>query len=307
MAPRLVATIALCCALGCHEISGLTDFVAAGGSSSLGGAGGRANPGGAGGQPNAGSGGGAAGASASTGGSGGTPVNLGGAAPDLLALYYFDEAENGAVTSTTVADHGPRGIDLSADGETNLEFTSTPKGRGLRWLNFNQGGTVMGTGMADPLDATSTATLELVIALRGEANCSRIVHLRPVNNEFVLCAKDTGTLVLRMGNNTERRNWAFDFSVRSVVHLTLDLTNADEQQRALLYANGAPVPNTASATIDDGTTFIVPEDTDVFFGTNGNGSRSPIGAIYYAALYAEVMSPTDIAERAAKLNVKDDR
>lgn len=275
LAPWLVAGV------GCHALSGLNDFelAAAGGGGAMAGAGG------------AGGGGGE--------GAGAPLVDDG-----LVARYFIDEDYFGE--PETVRDAGPNGFDLGVIAAGNLTYVEDLGHRGMRWADIDAGGRASLKGVADTLHQATTATLEVVLALTGGGNAPRILHVGGAQSGGQLALATRATrLELRINGTTDTATWDHVSSTREVLHVRIDLDAAANEDRAQLFVNGVFFDVTQVVDLTD-VTFQIPAGTQFVIGNRGNGDRSPVGAIYYFALYDRALSDAEIGAQAAALEQRDD-
>lgn len=268
---------------GCHEVSGLTDFSVAGGD---GGAGG-----GEGGQ----GGGGAGGAGA------GGPVLV---EEGLVARYFIDESYFGE--PQTLLDAGPHGFELGVIAAGNLSYVEDLGHRGMRWTAVEAGGRASLAGVADGLDQATAATVEVVMELTGASNAPRILHVggAQAEGQLAFAARSSG-LELRLNGVPNTARWDHTSTTREVLHVRLDLGAATNADRATLFVNGSPL---VAAGLNDLTdvAFQIPAGTQFVIGNRGNGDRSPLGAIYYLALYDRALGDEEIRANAEALEQQDD-
>jgi hypothetical protein len=269
-------------AIGCHEISGLADFEARpiGGTGGVGGTGGS---GGAGGEVPVG------------------PNLMGGG---VLARYFLDEKSEGDpdefLDASGALNH------LEALGEANMQYTSDAGHRGLRWELAGDAGRGQRRGVADSLHQTTTATIEVVMALPGVAGPARILHVGgDIDNGALAFARDNGGLVLRLDLEDVAR-WTYDASTRHVVHVRIDLAEPMQLNKAQLFNDGVLVATAMTASAAFPATFTIFDETWLFLGNRGNSDRSPMGVIHYLALYSEALTDEEIANNVTELRARDD-
>ena len=170
--------------IGCHAVSGLNDFeIGIGGSMGGASAGGEGGEGGAGGK----------------GSPGPTLVGDG-----LLGRYFIDEEFEGE-PDTLLDSAGDRDLNVIAAG--NLQYTRQDGHRGVQWAMEATGGRAEDIGLADALHQTTTATVEVVMAIPGgSSGPPRIVHIGGglAPGRFTVAREESG-ITLRINDIGERR------------------------------------------------------------------------------------------------------
>lgn len=265
--------------------------------------------------------GGAGGAGASSNG-GGCCVDLDAACTDsscfedagLVARYFIDEAATGqSVTRLEDSASSPQALGIEYDA--NLGFTEVDGHRGLRWNAASNEGKasllVDGSKIASMLDGQTAATIEIVLALEDVDNLSsRILHVGTgtENGRFSLVSDNTSILRFTMNNNPVQ-SWFYEgqSGTRRVVHMVLDTTQANQNDRAKLYVDGAPAMINANNPPGQGATIDLGTGKTFLLGNRDIGGRSFRGTLFYAALYARPLSSEEAALHAAILGRSDDR
>ncbi len=266
---------------GCNLVSGLSDFDVAGGRGG-GGAGGT----GVGGEGVGGTGGDA------------TLVDEG-----LIVRYFLDEAESGV--APTALDASGSGLDLSIDASANLVFAAEDGHRGLRWAIAESSGRASRDGVADGLDQGREVTFELVMALGGTSNFSRVIHVGAAAADGRLAVGLLGNALGLRINDSDAARWPYGDVARHVVHVCVDTGDADNARRARLFVDGVPREPNNSAPLE-GVTFSIAPGTPFVLGNRGQEDRSPVGTLFYAAVYDRALDAEEIANNAALLAASDD-
>lgn len=260
----------------------------------------------------------------------------------LVARYYIDEANSGFAPGELVDAHatadnlaidyytipdppvggaggtggtGGAGAGGAPPAAPDMEFTEVaPAMRGLTWADHSQDGraaALIDGGDLEALNGATQATIECVAqVLRGNPNASRILHIGmgSENGRLAMCTESASNLQLRLNNRViEEWDLADALLERSVLHYVLDTTLTDVDERLRLYVDGVDqgpgVTLDSQPALDETLTFAA---ATLALGNRSDGKRSLEGTIYYCALYAAALGPTEVAENAALLAVSDD-
>ena len=94
---------------------------------------------------------------------------------------------------------------------------------------------------------------------------------------------------------------------RLVIHCVVDTSQPTAADRALLYVNGTLATRTAgtSPALNSNPPIL---NTDYLTVGNVEGAgRSPLGDVYYAAIYTKALTPAQVAANAQRLAASDDK
>lgn len=240
------------------------------------------------------------------------------ASPGLVARYYLNEAESGT-SVTSVLDSSPNAYhlnDVAYNGGT------------MQWVKlFGQRGLYSNTysvpAYAKRRATTNDAllqksggtkwTIEIVSdRLLGTNNNERIFALHTILNTSISgLAVNINPTELTVGFQEvfvgSLLNIYTPASGIRTLHAVIDTTQATEANRVRIYVNGvfasqmvlgtAPVQNSGLTLTTDFETLIFNRSTYL---------RSPVGTLFYAALYADALSATDVANNHSVLIVDSD-
>ena len=252
--------------------------------------------------------GGATSSSVSSSGVGGQLARL--ADEGLVARYYLDAD---AEVPTVVLDAGPEGLDLPVAQSSNLSFGGEPGRRGMTWA---EAGKMDAARQVDPspriaaaYDGAEALTHEIVVMVEASvAAGGRIIHFGTDTGSgtFSLHTTSRSELAIALEDDVVGIYlWPFATHGRSVLHAVLDLA-APEGDRVRLYANGrrlAPlyvIPTTSMALTS------LPSDR-LWLGNREGESRSFVGTLGYAAIYARALDESTIAGHVRILLEDDDQ
>lgn len=254
--------------------------------------------------------GGTAGASSTGGGGGAPPLSDDG----LVARYFIDEAAMGT-SPLMLSDAAPSPLPLTIHFLGGLVFQEVSDNRALRWSvvdgDDRAAVPVAGTKIANELNGSTTGTMEVVVDVE-QLNLmgTRLSHIGgdTGSGQFTLSQYDDQVVRFRM-KNSDRGRWPIDLEGRgrTVLHLVFDSNVADQALRARLFENGSEVQQSNTAYPSAGETITMGANDIYAIGNRGTGGRGFVGRIYYAALYATPLTPAQVADHAAVLNLRDDR
>lgn len=240
---------------------------------------------------------------------------------NLLTRYFIDEADNGT-GEAVLEDSAPDPLEL-AISYAGGNFILDSGNRGLRWNGVTVGGRAAallesGGKVRQTLDGATRATIEVVVAIDGFVAGSRISHIGE--------AGDRGVFTLRLENDpvpsvrfvlnnddTDQNVWNIDLAgrQRTVLHLVLDTTQGNEDDRVLLYVDGEEQPSAGTARPDrDEAIDILSVAPYYVLGNSAPGSedggRGILGTIFYAAMYSTALGADEVAHNADILRASDD-
>lgn len=331
-APLLAASPLAIIGVACSVVSGLDEYrlvayesppqTTTTGTGAVGGAGGAV-------QGGAGVGGAGQGGPGGEGGQGGsTPTALAG--DDALVVRYFiNAADDDGMGGLHLHDAAPIPLDLPVMLDAMQPALLQDKSHwGLRWTISNSAGrptaTTAGSKLvagATCLDGKDSTTIELVLKVTAvNAAGSYLFSIAGVNglnidDSFSLRATTTSTLQFLWNASgggdppsTVAGAWqGLDLSIRKVVHMVLDTTNANEAMRVQLYVNGqGAMPDAFTPPAQNKSIELNASVDALTLGNDPDGGRSFQGVLYYAALYNKALDSTEIANNTTILSVGDD-
>ena len=230
----------------------------------------------------------------------------------LVVRYFLDEE----VSEGTVASSNGL-LDLSVeDAATGVVSEELATGRGFRFTSVSSNGRacapIDGTPVFEALQGSRTGTIEVVADIvAGDSSRSRLAAIG-VNGAWSFSAgyssNDTSFVFSMNRTNEEYGVWVLDAATqgRVVYTFVFDSEQPAPEDRIKMFIDGARIPLATHAVpiaLDEGLKL---GDPMLCIGNRGNGSRSPEGAIYYAAFYAVALTSSAIMENASRLLVHDD-
>lgn len=271
--------------------------------------GGAAGPGGHGGQ----GGSGGAGGSGGEGGAGGITPGNGLQGDQHLVVRYFIN-EDPSMPSNQVADASEPTLDMTILSAEPMELTlheDAQGHRGLMWSRLDSASMasveITGTKVQQKLTEAKAATFEFVSQLTETADRSYLFFIGHGTTDDVSARFDSsGNIQIRI-NDIHRASWTFSSSDRTVTHFVLDTANRTETERARLYINGAI--STISLTANPlglGQAINIAQATHLNIGNRPQDPHSPMGTIYYAAIYSRALELHEIQANADLLRLDDD-
>lgn len=238
----------------------------------------------------------------------------------VVARYFLDDGEAPAAAKDAIDPP----VDLSVTyvaGDPVWHAVATGRGMRFEALENDAGACAPVTGkVRDAFEGSTTATLEVVVDYSaGIEYGSRMVHVGEGDSWSLALGYSSATepLVWFSVETTdpltddEYRRFAIDLADRGRVVLTLvfDTDAPDRPSRARLFADGVELPfdpTTTFDTYDDGEKIQIRPGGSICVGNRAIGGRTPVGSIYYAALYATALAPTEIQANVARLLAWDD-
>jgi hypothetical protein len=232
---------------------------------------------------------------------------------DVVARYFFDEATSGTQPSQALdATPNPDNLTLNYDG---MSYVSTAGSTGLEFATLESTSYARDntpTKHRSTLGGASALTVEMVLRLNGTATTGVGSPLYFLDSgpgtgslDFALIATGLGQLGLFFEDSVAAATWSsLTLSSRTVVHLVVDTSLASATDRARLFVDGnlatvdAPPTLVQSATIG-----VATADLDI---GGFDGATSLQGTIYYAAIYAAALTPTEISHNVTLLQASDD-
>jgi hypothetical protein len=110
-------------------------------------------------------------------------------------------------------------------------------------------------------------------------------------------------------DDTDQNVWNLNLAGRgrTVLHLVLDTTQGNDEERVLLYVDGVEQQSAGSVppARDEEITFLTLEPSHVL-GNSPDGGRGILGTIFYAAMYSTALDAAEVAHNAALLRENDD-
>jgi hypothetical protein len=238
----------------------------------------------------------------------------------LVARYYLDEAASGA--SPTQANDASANAyhltEINYGASSELSWTEASGNRGL--ISSSTTGTqrarrtINDTSDAcrDAMASTMKGTIEVVISVTTfNASGSRIFGINNRtggNGTFML--RGVGASLWQMCfNDTAQSNFTDSTSGRHVLTIVVDTTQATQNDRIRYSINGGTLAQETN-TLTLNQTLTMPSGLDLIaFNREAGGSvfdRSFVGTLFYAALYSDAMSQTDITANYNILTADDD-
>lgn len=197
---------------------------------------------------------------------------------------------------------------------SRLEFTSSSTGRGLLWKTVDAAGVtktaVDNSKIKVALDGKQRLTIELVTQVNNATAYNRLLELGNSSGSRlgVYTLSGPSQFAARL-NATDVGLWNTDFASigRSILHVVVDSTAPTPSDRVRLYLNGALQSASGGTPPAQNDTLVLGTSKLISLGSNDGQTRSMSGVIYYAALYANAMSETEITTNVAVLSVWDDK
>ncbi|MFY0538171.1 hypothetical protein [Nannocystis pusilla] len=243
----------------------------------------------------------------------------------LLVRYFLDEAKDGQGPKHAL-DAAPEPLDLPLVydmGAMNPVYAEQDGHRGLRWPKPELHGRatlpVADTKVQTALQNRTAATIELVLEIDAVTLFgSRLLHVgRSFEmGHFTLRSSALDRLEFYWKGNNLAGVWSLDWAGlgRVVVHLVLDTGQPEPIHRVRLYVDGAAVADGMDFGLmhpNQNEAIAIPTDPNIplYFalGNRGaDGDRSFQGILYYAAIYANALSETQLQQNAEILAGNDD-
>jgi hypothetical protein len=228
----------------------------------------------------------------------------------LIVRYWIDEPME-ALDGGKLYDAGDTGLDLVLSSPGNeLSWVSDAGGAGVRWNTLEGAGRAaapLPTPTFDQIEGLTRFTIELVVGgLAGDATNDRFLfHIGTGSSRGLTLTTendDQDRFVLSV-NNLEyvRFGGVPPLTQRTVVHVMINLVTSS----ATLVLDGA-LPAIVGTPTGSAAIVTLFEDSELVLGNNNSLPRSPIGNIYYAALYGRRFSPSQAADNAAELIAQHD-
>lgn len=283
---------------------GTAGSVATGGGGGAGASGGEGATGGVGG----------VGGSGGEGGEGGAPL------PTLvddhvIVRYYFDEADTGT-TPIQAIDHAPPSLNLACEyASGDMQYTSDTLGRGLTWADANGNdrahSTIDSSDLLTRLQGGTAATFEVVMQATA------------MDSDTQLFVINTGSTLPRLGITSTSisdlsfywqispvriAQWVVDHTQRNIFHVVLDTTQAIDTDRVRLYIDGVPATSTGGTPPTQDQMINLGNGAELIAGNRqSGGANMATGSLFYAAIYDDALTPTEIANNVAVLQLSDDQ
>jgi hypothetical protein len=261
-----------------------------------------------------------------TGGGGNTSTGAtagGGTGPplvsqDVLVRYYLDDGAIGEQPQLA-ADSAAQPLlpltivygDPGSGGHdgTQVQWTELEGSRGLRWQESHGNGDahcpLTATKVAQALAEAHSATIELVTALEGEVDNTSLIGLGDGNGWLGLRVRDTSELEAAASVDPPTiGRWQVALLERNVLHLVIDTSQSDANERVLLYVDGVLV-SSAGASPPPQNYVLAVTAGDLHLGNDG-GWNSIAGTLAYAALYGRALTAAQVANNVAVLTRGDD-
>lgn len=233
---------------------------------------------------------------------------------DLVVRYFLDEAASG--TQPTALDSAPAPLHLPITlgaGNSQPVYTSSSTGRGLLWKTVDAAGVtktaVDNSKIKVALDGKQRMTIELVTQVNNATAYNRLLELGNSSGSRlgVYTLAGPSQFAARL-NATDVALWNTDFASigRSILHVVVDSTALTPSDRIRLYLHGALQSASGGTPPAQNEPLVLGTSKWISLGSNESQTRSMSGVIYYAALYANALSETEITTNVAVLKVWDD-
>lgn len=235
---------------------------------------------------------------------------------DLFARYWIDEGSTGDATGILI-DSAPNPQPLTLvqqSGTAMIWVEPVADQRGIDWDAAQLGGraiTPAETTKFNQLYGRDSLTVEVVATHVGSPSWhARLFELgdESTASALQLSRPASGDLVLYL-NEVGYHHWTVPQDQRMVLHLVLDTTLGNGDDRARLFGDGSPLPLALAAPLPANETIAVeldPEPDSFVIGNTSGGTRSWIGAIHYLAIYTTAFTAQRAADHAAVLANVDD-
>lgn len=244
---------------------------------------------------------------------------------EVLVRYYIDENDEPPTALVNAAPSGTA-YDLAISGDPTMTYFEAIGQRGLRWTSKQSSANAYINAFAGPEISSPLAqlTIELVLdidEIKQDTGSFAISIggfdvLSATDMAVVLGGADSTSIdpqrVSLLWNDpaTPVATWAVGTGVRRVLHLVVDAKDGMEDMSygVSLYVDGVRIGSMSTVVdplvIDGNPTFG--GDETLVLGNAWNGSRTSIGKIYYAALYASVLPEETVRKHAEILRCDDD-
>ncbi len=206
-------------------------------------------------------------------------------------------------------------LDLFLTYGPELQFIEEGAGRGLEWSEFGQDSRasvfVDGSKVAQALEGSSTATIELVIRMMQVHELgSRISHIGQANErgQITLSSVSPGVLELHWQNNDLLALWNVGATLveRHVVHVVLDTDDPVPEDRVRMFIDGEFVAPVMQTPPTQGRGISLEMGRHYVLGNREIGERTFQGTMFYASLYQSALTVEEVGANAATLAVFDD-
>jgi len=230
----------------------------------------------------------------------------------LVVRYFIDEAASGQAPSE-LADATASPFPLQMHYTSALAFTEVAGQRGLRWTATGDDGRASAplllSKVASALNGAQHFTYELVVDIRDTmtGEC-RLISIGNGTGTYGTAALVTSDLVsLRLHIDTTNAYWNVAFgSGRVVLHAVVDTSQVTSSERYRLYIDGVQAPRTGGTPPAQGAGLALQAADFLAIGNIEGAGRSFGGEAYYAAIYSDALTDTEITTNAARLRANDD-
>lgn len=241
----------------------------------------------------------------------------------LVVRYFLNEADSGqAPVEAYDSAADPLTLPLLYDtGSDEMRYCADGPNRGLCW-NAVRGDSagiipVVGTKIQSRLNGGTAATVEVVVNI-DDAHFwgSRILHIGQGGSQWglSLIMHDNQSLSFRF-DDKKFEAWELTLSGgRHVIHAVADTTERDQSNRMAVYVDGTRRPLYTGTCLDNAPCELpvlneqvnISNDMNFTIGNSPSLTRSPQGAVYYAAVYDRALTSDEILSQTAKLMFSDD-
>ena len=229
----------------------------------------------------------------------------------LLARYFINEDPAGMPARILDSAQDPVDLTIVKIDEATPSITQDDAGhRGLQWpargIQSHAAALIAGTKLKDGLHAKQKVTIELVAELLETVAGTRPVYIGSHDGFDALSLRFEGSDALHLWiNDDDAGGWEFNLSTRTVTHVVIDTSSAEET-RTRLFTDGILQAKNHPVTIAPTTAINTSTSMYLSLGSRPVEPNSPRGIIHYVAIYHDALSDTAIESNAALLLLDDD-
>lgn len=242
---------------------------------------------------------------------------------DALVRYYIDEAAEGIPTALQNSAPGTFGnydlVIADAPPVFNAHFYYFQQlgQRGVRWSDNGQSTrAVVFLGGQQIPPSLDQLTIEIVLdideVLPNTGSVAMYIGELGMNGDLLLglgASDGTSTqpqVVSLFWSNASQpvARWSVSTGIRRVLHIVVDPVANEDPSKVVLYADGIRIEST-SVTPPNGPLALGGSEY-LILGNTFNGSRTFVGNLYYAALYASALPEETVRKHAEILRCDDD-
>ena len=240
----------------------------------------------------------------------------------LLTRYFIDEASSGS-SVTELLDSAANPLPLTIDYAGAGVFIENNGNRGLRWEALTQDSRAAAlldasSKVRTALDGSRQGTIEVVVNIDQFVAGSRLSHIGEAGDRglFTLRLENDPTPRVRFvlnSDDADQTDWDVNLPSRgrTVLHLVLDTTQGNDDDRVLLYVDGEEQQSVGGARPARDEEIDIPSPQPAYVLGNsaagsGDGGRGIFGTIFYAAMYSTALDDDEVEHNAELLLVNDD-